>query len=191
MSPMAELYYRRLLDVLWSHGPLPADERTLSRATRSGIKSWRRSAPEILPLIQQVDGLVDHPKLAKQRAEAVEIIEKRRKAGKARQAAHAGAHTKAHASTKTDPPPARARPDPDPYKDPPGSGLPVVDSRARARVREGGSLTDEERAEAERLQAELEQRREKDVVPLARHVSIAASAAQPGNPVTRAEEEKE
>jgi len=202
MSPMAELYYRRLLDVLWSHGPLPDDERTLSRATRSGIKSWRRSAPEILPLMQHMNGLIDHPKLSKQRDEAVEIIEKRRKAGKARQAAHAPAHAPAHAVTKTTPPPAGARPDPDPYKDLPPLYASALKPDPPARAREATApdaksetgLTDEQRQQAAAIQAALEQRREAEHVnggggPVKLRASLPKSESESGGDERKAGED--
>lgn len=162
--------YRALLDHLWTCGPVDPTERNLGAIWRVDRRKVRRIYAVLRPYLDETSGLVDHPKIAKQRAESLEVQEKRRKSGKKGGAASA---TNARARDRT-----RTRgPDPDPDKDLPRVSAFPLDSPAPAPARESRGLSPDQRAAAEALQRDLEQRRAAlSVVPAyERHVGEVAA----------------
>ena len=78
LSLEADAVYRRVLDALWTHGPLPDDPRQLSRILRLDPRQLRRIFAEVRPHLRVSNGLVDHPKMAEQRTQDHEFSEKQR-----------------------------------------------------------------------------------------------------------------
>lgn len=162
--------YRELLDALWTYGPLEDSDQVRGKLLGSYARTTARVWTKLKPFFVISGGKFDHPKLAEQRAELIELQGKRAAAGAK------GGKAKALASAKQLHPnarDARAGPEPDRSKHT-GSGLPVRDSRARPREGNGADpLTPDQRAEAERMNAELEQRRQSEGVepaPGPRHI---------------------
>ena len=186
----ADLLYRRILDALWTHETLPSDPAELAPILRVDRRKVRRLLPEILPLltatserlrgevseksrrslgeVSETSPRIFHPKMTAQRAENEQLRASRAIAGRKGGLARAT---------------LRARgPDPDPYN-PRVSGLPVVNSLARAREASGGESYAEkwDRADAEAINRELEQKR----ASLGIDGERGLKKIKPGNPVTR------
>lgn len=157
--------YRLLLDALWMHGPIDDSDVTRARLMSVSVRKSRVIWPRLVPFFELENGTFDHKKIAKQRTQASEIIEKKRAAAESRWRSkrNADAYAPANADA-TNARSARARPDPQPHKDPPlsASALPL-EPPARARESAAG-LTDEQRQQASAIQAALEQRREAEHV---------------------------
>jgi len=73
--------YRRLLDALWINGPLPDDTKQLARILRVDTRQLRNSWEVVSRLLSISNGLVDHPKMARQRTQVIEVQAKRALAG--------------------------------------------------------------------------------------------------------------
>lgn len=150
----ADLLYRRILDALWEHGTLPTDLGDLSKICRIDPRKIRRIFPEVLPYLSEISGRYHHPKISRQRVEAIERKGKASKAGKKggeATAAATRARARAHVRTRPDP-------DPDINRSSP-SALPAQDSPARAREATSGAearaaFIDPEREKAAKLKVD-------------------------------------
>ena len=147
--------YRALLDAIWMHGPI--ENAAIIRARLLGIhgNSERRLWRVLRPFFRVENGRISHPKLDSQRTEVSEKVEKARKSGSKGGLANAVA-TRARARGGTN---ARARPDPEPEKDL-HSALPISEDASEiAGANATPGLSPEQRAEAEAMNEQLEQRR--------------------------------
>lgn len=78
LSIEEDCVYRRILDALWIHGPLPDDPKYLARVCHVDTRLLKRCYRVVKPLLSISCGLVDHPKIAAQRTQAVEYSEVQR-----------------------------------------------------------------------------------------------------------------
>ena len=93
LSDDEDLLYRRLLDALWIHGAeLPDDDAVICRAVRFDRRKFNRCYPLVKRLLSVSNGVVTHQKLRAQSEHVADIIEKRRKAGRASAATHVATH---------------------------------------------------------------------------------------------------
>lgn len=186
LQPMEDLVYRRLLDVLWIQGPQPDDVRQLARSCRLDTRLLTRCYPTVKPLLSVSNGLVDHPRIAQQRAEVAEKSRKARAAGKK------GGEANAEATR------ARARAHPCPQSESDQDLNPRVtelllnlNSGEKNEPQSSMALTPEQRAEAEALQKQLAQKRaEAGVAPWPPPRVAALANAIARNSETRMDEEE-
>jgi len=149
----ADLLYRRILDALWEHGSLPTDLGDLSKICRIDPRKIRRIFPEVLPYLSEISGRYHHPKMTEQRAQAIEHGRKARKAGRKGGVANAEAtRARARAHARSPRAPDQNQIDQELHLNP--STPPTTDAREAP-----ATLTPAQRAEAEAIQAELEERR--------------------------------
>lgn len=190
--------YRELLDALWLYGPIADSDlsraRILAVSTRKTRTLWSRLAP----FFTVNDGMFDHQKIAMQRQQTAELQEKRRQAGRKGGMASPKANAQANAQAKAEANGKHARdaraglPD---LRIKDLSGFPLSASKpparatpARAPARGNGGLSEEQRREAERIQAVFDQKREEAKVapPAEEHVgevgAAVAAKAKGGNP---------
>lgn len=82
MSHAALGMYFRLLCISWNEGPLPADHATLARMTHTSPQGFRKLWPEIAPLFTPTsDGRLMQKRLERERAEAEQLHESRKRGG--------------------------------------------------------------------------------------------------------------
>jgi len=73
--------YLLLLMEIWRNGPMRDDVDELAAVARTDARTWKKSIwPTIEPFFQIAEGRVDQKRLAKERAKALEISDKRRDA---------------------------------------------------------------------------------------------------------------
>ena len=74
--------YRILLDHLWISGPMEPSVENLRRIWGVDSRVVRRIYAVVSPYLAHSNGLVDHPKIAEQRAELTEKSKKAKDAGR-------------------------------------------------------------------------------------------------------------
>lgn len=82
---LARGLYRELLDAQWDLGSIPADERALRSMVRATAREWNRVWPIVGPkFVRGADGRLRNSRLEQHRSEALELLEKKRRAAVSR-----------------------------------------------------------------------------------------------------------
>ncbi len=175
--------YRELLDAIWLQGPIEFSPRFLGRLLGIHGNSARRFMRVLGPFFTHENGRITHEKLERQRVEVTEKRENARRAGRKGGVANAEA-TRARARAH---PPAGPDPEPDKDLNPRKDISWVKGSTTRANgdgnERRSNLADPDQAAEAERLQAQLEQRRRDSEVGVSgpRPAAVTAIAALAGS----------
>lgn len=75
--------YMLLLIDYWRNGPPPDDNAVLAQITKLSPASWRKARKALIGFFEVRDGALTQKRAERERARAIDITEKRRKAGEA------------------------------------------------------------------------------------------------------------